>query len=233
MMGGYSRPATPAAVERQLRQEAAFGCARCGHPYIEYHHIIPFAEEEHFRPEDMIALCGNCHPAVAKKSRQYAYDLKGKPHNLVEGRARGALEYDKSDLLFKVGGNWYENTPVILQFRNTPIIACRLEDGEAKVSLNLLDQNGNVLLAIRDNDVAFRVTDLWDFEYKHNVAVARLGPRDVALKMDFRGPEATIEGKIWLGAGQVQLGREQTTLPGNNVFRGSRMSNCGVGIAIG
>lgn len=231
-MSGYNRPHTPEAVERALRQEAGFGCARCGHPYIEYHHIVPFSEEEHFRPEDMVALCGNCHPAVAKKGRQYAYDLKGKPHNIREGLVRGALEYNKSDLVFKVGGNWYESTPIILQFRGTPIIGCRLAEGGAQVSLNLLDSNGNMLLSVRNNDIIFRVSDLWDFEYKHNLAVARLGPRDVALKMDFRGPEATIEGKLWLGHSQVQLGREQTTLPGNNVFRGNRILNSRVGISI-
>lgn len=69
----YRRPPTPADVERKLRQEAGFGCARCGHPYIEYHHIIPYAEEPHFRAEDMIALCGNCHSAVSKLGRDRQY----------------------------------------------------------------------------------------------------------------------------------------------------------------
>lgn len=232
-MSGYCRPSMPAAVKVALRKEAGFGCARCGHPYIEYHHIVPFAEEEHFRPEDMVALCGNCHPAVAKKGRLYAYDLKGQPHNIREGLVQGALEYDKSDLIFKVGGNWYENTPILLQFQGVPIIGCRLNEGEAQVSLNLLDSSGKVLLAVRNNDITFRVNDLWDFEYKHNLAIARLGPRDVALKMDFRGPEATIEGKLWLGHNKIQLGGEQTILPENNVIRGSRISNCGIGISIG
>lgn len=61
---GYTRT-IPEAVMRQLRQEVGFGCAKCGHPYIEYHHIVPFSEEAHHRPEDMMAVCGNCHPAVS------------------------------------------------------------------------------------------------------------------------------------------------------------------------
>ena len=100
-MNGYRRPATPAAVERQLRQEAGFGCAKCGHPYIEYHHIVPWCEEHHFRPSDMLALCGNCHPAVSNWGRDRQYDLKNNPHNIARGVATGALEYDKRDLLFK------------------------------------------------------------------------------------------------------------------------------------
>lgn len=231
-MSGYRRQATPAEVERYLRQEAGFGCARCGHPYVEYHHIVPYAEDRHFRIEDMVALCGNCHPAVAKKGRQYAYDIKGRPFNIKNGLVKGALEYNKSDLIFKVGGNWYENTPFILQYRDVPIIGCKLDDGEARVSLNLLDRDGRQLLSVEDNIVGFRINDLWDFEYKHNLAVARLGSRDVVLRMDFRGDEASIEGQFWLGGAKIQLGREETTLPGNNIFRGGRIEGCNVGINV-
>lgn len=230
---GYRRPPTPAAVERQLRQEAGFGCAKCGHPYIEYHHIVPFAEEEHFRSDDMVALCGNCHPSVSKLGRDLQYRIKEKPYNFGRGVFRGALEYDKRDLLFKVGGSWYEDVPTILQFCNTPIISCILDDGQAKISLNLFDKSGNLLLSVLENDVIFRVDDLWDFEYAHNVAIARYGPRDLALCLDFRGSEATVEGKIWLGDTLISLGPNDTTLPGNNVIRGARMRKCSVGIQIG
>jgi hypothetical protein len=230
---GYRRPNTPSDVERQLRKEAGFGCARCGHPYIEYHHIIPVAEEQHFRPEDMVALCGNCHPAVGKLGQDRQYDIKNSPYNVKKGALNGALEFDKRDLIFKVGGNWFENTPTILQFFNVPIISCSLKDGQARVSLNLLDPAGQSLLRVDENDVSFRVNDLWDFEYAHNYAVARCGPRDIALRLDFRGPEAVIEGKIWLGPNQVRLGPTETTLPGSNIFRGNRMRGGRVGIQIG
>jgi hypothetical protein len=235
MMAGYQkRPNTPAAVERTLRQEAGFGCARCGHPYFEYHHIVPWAEEQHFRPEDMVALCGNCHPAVATFARDRQYDIKADPHNKRTGVMSGALEYDKRDLVFKVGGVFYENAKTVLRYCNLPIIACRLDDGQAKVSLNLLSQWGHPLLTVIDNEVAFRVDDLWDFEYTHGWAVARNGPGDIALRMDFTGAEATIEGKLWLGPDQqIKLGPTQTILPGNNTFTGGRFSGVAVGIQIG
>lgn len=232
MSQGYRRPNTPSDVERQLRQEAGFGCARCGHPYIEYHHIIPIAEEQHFRPEDMVALCGNCHPAIEKLGRDRQYGIKNDPYNVRKGIAKGALEFDKRNLLFKVGGGWFEDTPIILRFFHIPIIGCSLQDGQAKVSLNLLDANCRPLLTVKDNEVCFRVDDLWDFEYAHNFAVARYGARDVALRLDFRHHEAIIEGKIWLGNIQAKLGPNETTLPGV-AMRGNKISRCGVGIQIG
>jgi hypothetical protein len=205
---------------------------KCGHPYIEYHHIIPFSEEGHFRTEDMVALCGNCHPAVSKLGRDLQYEIKNKPHNIRKNILNGALEYDKRDLVFKVGGNWFENTPVILQFQSTPIISCTLKEGQAKVSLNLFDEFGSLIFSVAENDVAFRINDVWDFEYAHNFAIARYGPGDIAVRMDFRKEEAVIEGNLWIGNRKVRLGPNDTTLPGG-YLKGNRMSNCGVGIQIG
>jgi hypothetical protein len=191
-MAGYRRPSTPADVERGLRQEAGFGCARCGHPYIEYHHIVPFSEDPQFRADDMVAVCGNCHPAIEKLGRDRQYAIKAEPYNMKNGRVRGALVFDKRDLVFRVGGNWFVNTPTILRYRQTPIISCSLRDGQAKVSLNLLGSDGQTLLSVAKNQIEFRVDDMWDFEYGHNYAVARSGPRDIVLRMDFRGAEAKI-----------------------------------------
>lgn len=229
---GYERRAnTPSAVERPLRQEAGFGCVKCGHPYIEYHHIIPYAEEQHFRQEDMMAVCGNCHPAVSKLGRDLQRELKAKPYNVSKGVMQGALVFDKRELAFKVGGSHYINVPTMLQYRDIPIVSCKLSDGQAKVSLNLLGPDNKTVLKIDDNDVTFRVDDLWDFEYKHNYAVARYAHRDVAMTLDFRGAEATIEGKIWLGGKQATLGRDATTLPGVHVA-GATIINGDVGIHI-
>jgi hypothetical protein len=66
------------------------------------------------------------------------------PRNIRRNMLNGALEYDKRDLIFRVGGNWYENIPIILQYKNTPIVACSLKDGQAKVSLNLFDPFGRI-----------------------------------------------------------------------------------------
>ena len=55
------RPEVPYPVRRILRQEAGFGCCTCGFPIYQYHHIVPYAHEHHYRPQDMMTLCPNCH----------------------------------------------------------------------------------------------------------------------------------------------------------------------------
>lgn len=71
----------PAEVRRILRQEANFGCAYCGTPLIQYHHIIPYSEEEHQNPDHMIALSPTCHSEADAGTikRVKLYDLKTNP----------------------------------------------------------------------------------------------------------------------------------------------------------
>jgi len=226
------RKATPENVKRLLRQEAGFGCARCGHPYLEYHHIIPYEEDYHFRSEDMVCLCRNCHSALGKKGRDLQYKIKENPYNIKKGIMNGALDYDKRDLVFKVGGIQFINTPTILQFRDIPIISCVLKEGQVKVSLNLLDQNGVIIFSVKENDIIFRTDDIWDFKYAHNLVVVRRRLGEIALRMDFRKSEAFIHGHLWIANQKLKLYPKKIILPGNNIIRGGVMSSNKVGICI-
>jgi len=230
-MTGQYRKKLPAGVARALRQEAGFGCAVCGHPYVEYHHIVPYQEEQHFRVKDMIAVCATHHGMLATQGQDRQYRIKETPRNIVNGEHRGMLEYDQRNLVFRIGGNWYEDVPTILQFRQTPLISCRLADDQALVSINLYDRSGSVVIRVIDNEVAFRVDALWDFECTRRVAIVRSGPRDIALKMDFSGPEAVVEGRLWAGTQLLKLGKEETSI-GGSLLRDCRISNCKVGIQV-
>ncbi|MEL7760641.1 hypothetical protein AAG611_13620 [Citromicrobium bathyomarinum] len=159
--------------------------------------------------------------------------MKYAPYNISQGKMQGALDYDKRTLNFKVGGTRYEETPTILQFYDTPIIKCRLDEGQAKVSLVILDETFHQVLVIEDNVIRFRVDDLWDFEYGHRHAVARRGKGDVILRMDFRGDEAIIEGRIFLGCDRVDLSPDRMTMPRGMQVAGGHVRQCAVGIQIG
>jgi len=55
----------PADVRRILRQEAGFGCVKCGFAFCEYEHIEPeFTEAAEHNPAKMAFLCKRCHGEV-------------------------------------------------------------------------------------------------------------------------------------------------------------------------
>jgi hypothetical protein len=163
----------------------------------------------------MVALCPTCHAWVAKLALSEQYAIKKDPYNVRTGIAEGALKYSKDNLTFKVGGNMYRNCPIILKFNSRPIIGCRLINGQAQISLDLLDQECHPIFAVRDNNIRFQIDDFWDFEYKHNWIALRHGKRDVALRIDLRKDPATIRAKIWLGKTQAHLRPSATTISTN------------------
>ena len=81
------RKNTPEKVKRLLRQEAGFGCASCGHPFLEYHHIIPYEKDQHFRPEDMVCLCGNCHTIFENLGYDLQYKVKKNPYIVIPNKS--------------------------------------------------------------------------------------------------------------------------------------------------
>tara|TARA_R110000824_G_scaffold390760_5_gene587637 strand:+ start:10017 stop:10559 length:543 start_codon:yes stop_codon:yes gene_type:complete len=180
----------------------------------------------------MIALCANCHNFVHSQGRDRQYRIKQAPKNVSDGEFRGLLQYDKRDLVFRVGGNWYENVPTILQYRDVPLIGCRLEEDQALVSVNLLNSAERLVLKVVDNEVVFRLGDFWDFECRRNIATVRSGPRNIALKLDFSKPDAIIEGKLWAGSTLLNLGSEHSNI-GTIFFENNTFSNSAVGIQLG
>lgn len=224
-MSGYRRQATPKEVERSLRREAGFGCAKCGHPYIEYHHIVPFASDKHFRVEDMVAVCGNCHPEISGFGLGRQYRIKSNPFNISRGVFSGALSFDRAVLDFDIGNLRVINTPILLQAFDTPLISCRIDEGQVLVSMVFFDDELRPLLRIVDNEIEFRVDDIWDFEYKFNYVVVRCDARDTILKLDFRNAQAAIETRFNICGQGINISRRGLEYGGNKIFGGS-VSNC-------
>src|ERR1700681_1547453 len=106
---------TPAPVARQLRQAAGFGCCSCGLPIIQYHHIVEWSVDKHFRSEDMMVLCPTHHhqatAGAMPESEQRA--LKARPFNIENGFVKGKLQvrqdYCAADFgsVTVVGEGWF------------------------------------------------------------------------------------------------------------------------------
>ena len=130
----------PLEVRRQLRKEVGFGCPveGCGNPYLSWHHFDPpWHVREHHNPTGMIALCAEHHAkadaGVFTVEQLRELKLKGRSH---APEVRGRFEWMRRKLLAVVGGNFYFETPVILKFRDRPIIWFS-RDSEGYILLNV------------------------------------------------------------------------------------------------
>ncbi|WP_158442371.1 HNH endonuclease signature motif containing protein [Paracoccus aminophilus] len=221
----------PVPVKRQLRQESFFGCAACGSPILEYHHIIPWAEDNHNDPEHMIALCPTHHRELGKMPRSKSYALKQNPHNQVHGFIKGCLGTEAHIDRFVVGSNTYINTPVIFSYFEQPIISYRIEDGQFLLSIYLPDRELWPSLRIVDNEMLVNRGHLWDFEFRTNYLKVHRED-ETFFEIDIRNDTARVAGTMLLGDVVVKFDDRSTNLDGGRI-RDSIFESCGTGISLG
>lgn len=89
------RSAIPADIRRKVLVEAGHRCAipHCSHTDIDVHHIIPWETCQEHSPENLIALCPNCHRRAHKgeidRKALIIYKLRGQ--QIFRGDAASAI----------------------------------------------------------------------------------------------------------------------------------------------
>ena len=150
-----SRPPAPPDVALQLRQEAQLGCCRCGAPFVEYHHIVVWEAEEHFRPEDMMALCPYCHAITTAGAmpvnQQRSY--KAKPFNVKHGNSKGTLFVNSDRPLFNLAGNLFGINGPLIRVDGEDLIALTVnEEGAITLSCSIFDENDQLIFELNENE---------------------------------------------------------------------------------
>lgn len=231
-----NRASVPSDVKRQLRQESGFGCCRCGHPFIQYHHIVPWAEDQHFRPADMMVLCGQCHPlcTVGAIPEVDQRAMKARPKNIVDNLVRGHLFVNKSELVVNLAGGRATETPNLLQLSQEVVLSARrdAEHGRVLISANIHDRDGNTVGFLRDNEWNMIPDLVWDFETYPLHSTVRLAPRQIAFAVDVRNDEVCLQGKWFHGGQDIEFTPTMARI-GTNTIRGMNVSHCGGMIAVG
>lgn len=225
------RPPVPAEVKRILRQEAFFGCCRDGFPVYQYHHIIPYELEPHFRPEDMMILCPNCHDMATKgamkESAQRKY--KARPHNVKHGYARGKLHVDEAPGTVLLSDISLVGEGCFVSVGQKCLVRLAIgDDGELALSLSLYDKDDSLLIEVEDSEWTAGDPSIWDLESDYQFLKLRSKPRDVLLEIDARKDPLRVRAQLWYSGTRIDGKPSRMTLntPGvkNFVISGGEMS---------
>ena len=251
----------PSAVTRALRKEVGFGCPvdGCGNPYLYWHHFDPpWNERNHHDPAGMIALCAEHH----SKADAGAFSLNQLRELKKQGRARaaevrGRFDWMRRELLAVVGGNFYYQTPVILEFRGESAIWFnRDDDGYLLLNVRVLTTSGQPRVRIEDNywlprgdpddlvsppsgkslRIQYSNGDLLQVEFAEIMAPQDLVGRYPTADGDGFGlpfPLTTVEVRQKVGGTNIEFGPSEMRLPGNNVITGCFFQGGRVAIALG
>lgn len=225
------RPSVPADVRQQLRNEALFGCCRCGKSVYQYHHIIPYETEAHFRPDDMMILCPECHDMATKrilteaKQRQF----KNNPHNRKHGFSKGKL--------------WVNEAAGTVLLSDTSLIGCgcfvsvggkclvRLDvgaEGNLELSTELRNKADDLLLKIERNEWTMGDPKLWDLASDYQYLKLRSKPNDILLEINAKSETLRVRAKLWSQGTQINCGHSSIVVRSGSVkdmtLRGNKLS---------
>jgi hypothetical protein len=205
-MSSTDRLPIPEPVARRLRQEAGFGCCRCGFAIYQYHHIVPWVDDPHYRPEDMMILCVRCHDEVTNGGvpEREQRTWKAKPFNVVHGHRGGTLRVNQTACKIAVGSGILENCEGVFDLGGKAFTT-RLEADRLLLSFKLRDKNDALLLEVVDNVWVFGDGAPWDFKSKWRFLRLRAKSHDVRLELDARKDPIKVTGKFWKSGNHVRI----------------------------
>lgn len=182
----------PPDVRLALRQEAGFGCVKCGAAFCEYEHIDPtFPEAKSHDPAKMAFLCPACHTEVTsgRASKDSVWAAKADPFCRRSGHAWGPLEFGGLTCTF--GDMFFLNCRVVLRVSNEDLLTVAPPEapgGPFRVNAKLYD--GDLAFQIEDNAIILNKEN-WDVEVRGTSLTIRRGERDIFLAYMFT-PKAGV-----------------------------------------
>jgi hypothetical protein len=189
----------PAKIKRELRQEVNFGCAVCGAPLLEYHHIVPYSEIEHHDPDHMIALCPNhhqlCDDSAISRSELYEYKRDPELNDVVDYD----FYFDPHSPVIPLGSSFVEVASfgryVVLQVSNEPIISINYIDGRMEFDINFYNDQDDLIAVVTDNEWWANTDEFWDIRYQSNRLKLWNEKYKVGLKVEYNPENSTVSMK--------------------------------------
>jgi hypothetical protein len=223
----------PAEVARQLRQEAGFGCCICGNPIFQYHHIVRWADDQHYRVEDMMVLCPNHHDMATKSALPVEAQRKHKasPKNIIDKRARGRLEVYQDYCAMKLGSITVVNEGSFLRIDGEDVLSCYVSEKRLEISLKLYNENDDLLVEIGKNEWVSGDPLPWDIVSEYRRLTIRERAGQISLSLDVTTTPPELRAQFWRHGRriacdpvQIRIGNPETVFLRDLAFVGGPIS---------
>jgi hypothetical protein len=212
-----NRPAIPSDVAFQLRKESGFGCCNCGCPIIEYHHIIPWEEQHHFDPQDMMALCPTCHVFIGSKDRSIQYQIKSNPKNIKDDKVGWKLPVYNNKIQVELGNTLFLGEGQILRVDNNSLLELHVDDlGRLELTIDLKDKLGNTLATINKNQWESDVSNIFDVRHTENKLEISSEKHEISLKLEMKNSGVKINGTFWSNRNKINVQTRRISINGRS-----------------
>jgi hypothetical protein len=186
----------PEPVRRVVRQQAGFGCCRCGLPIYEYHHIVKNSRN----PNEIMLLCPNHHheATVGAMNEEEQRLWKDKPDNLRRGFVHGKLKINQEKPHIVMGSTIFVGEGRIICVDQEALVSLRLDENYGlQLSVRLYDKNDNLVAEIENNEWITGDPLPWDLEAGFQTLRIRRRIGDISLDIDARRSPIELHADIW------------------------------------
>ncbi|MGA1978908.1 MAG: HNH endonuclease signature motif containing protein [Bacteroidales bacterium] len=220
----------PSDVSKDVRERHFFECAWCGERLTEKHHIVEFSRGGPHNVENLILLCPNCHTQVHGGEIKTEELEKRKSNHTKGDRIAGGVQFDLKEPIINIGNAQFIHVPILLQFREEPLIELEEKDGEYLLSTRFYNRTGELIFWMSSN------------RYWTNSSFTIISKREELLIVnnDLEGNKIriwqnnstlNIEGANYLNGMALNFNPKFMQI-GNSVFYGLSSAYCSVGILI-
>ena len=230
-----SRPRIPASVARQLRQEAGFGCCRCGLPIIQYHHIVAFRADDPYPPDEMMVLCPLCHDAATKGALPESdqWDYKRSPYNIERELVDGSLAINQDYCAVAIGSTLLVGERPFVKINGEKLLSISVDGaGHLQVSLTIYDERDELIAVIEQNEWVSGDPLPWDIEADFQYLRLRRKLRDIAFEIDARNEPVRLRATLWRGGEKVSLGPRTISIGASEPSGIASLGLVGLGIEL-
>jgi len=211
----------PDDVKREVRQRCGFGCVRCGSLIFQYHHFDPpFNVATEHRASGITLLCGGCHDEATRGllSPESVRKLNAEPFCLEES-ARHALDL-AAPLYIVAGTMMFVGSGPLFTLGGRQLLELSAVDGRVLVNASFVDDLGNSLLQIHENELLVR-RGAWDAQFRGPRLIVNRAPREVVLEMIVHPPHSIYFPQLALRFRDLQVRADSA---GIEVTQGAKRS---------
>ena len=185
-----ARPAISEEMKRIVRQECCFGCVICGSPLFQYDHMVGYAEIPEHTVENLVLLCGQCHPdkTYGRISLDSVRKARSKPFNSGRLSTSGHRLTPNDSIKVLLGSNESvaalsndNNIYHVLWVSGVGYFTIHYEDGALTFSMLITDARGRALLVVEKGEIKV-TTQAWDYKYEGTTLKIRNGPGQILFE---------------------------------------------------
>lgn len=228
------RPKIPADIARQLRREAGFGCCKCGTPILQYHHIVTWSSDQHYRPQDMMVLCPLHHDQATKGAMPISEQrqLKASPFNIRNCHAKGLLEVKQDYCAADLGTITVVGEGCFLRILGQEILSLSLSDQNLELSLKLFSPAGELLVDIYKNEWVAGDPMPWDIKADWQVLTLYERSRRISVSLNAKTVPLQIQGEFYYDNRRVSVTNRAILIEGTPNTSFSNFAFVGGGIDV-